>query len=87
MTIEQEIKTAKEKYGSFNSTHEVYGVLIEEVQEFWDIVREQGFNQLDDINAIELTHKKARMIHELTQISAISQRAIKELENLEIKWV
>jgi hypothetical protein len=25
--VSQEIQTAKEKYGPFNSTHEVYGVL------------------------------------------------------------
>jgi len=76
MTIKEEMQTAREKYGAFNSTHEVYGVLAEEVDEFWECVKQQP----------EWKEKEA-MINELTQIAAIAQRAIKELENNEIKWV
>lgn len=80
-TIEKvatEIQTSREKYGPFNSTHEVYGVLIEEVEEFWELVRNK---YMDDLP------KKKNMINELTQIAAISLRAIDELEHGNIKWV
>jgi hypothetical protein len=74
--ITQEKTQAFEKYGHFNSTHEAYAVLQEEVDEFWDLVKKHPGNW-----------KKELMINELTQIAAIAQRAIEELENNQIKWV
>ena len=77
-TTKQEQKEAYEKYGHFNSTHEVYGVLKEEVDEFFDWVRDKSMS------------REARAdfcIHELTQIAAIAERAISELKNNQIKWV
>ena len=75
--IDQEMNQARQKYGPFNSTHEVYGVLKEEVDEFWDLVK--------------LKHKgpaeKDRMIHELMQVAAIAQRAMNEIKNGEIKFI
>ena len=78
-TIEQEKTEALKKYGHFNSTHEVYAVLLEEVDEFWELVKLPTQK-----NA---TLKQDDMIEELTQIAAIAQRAIKELENNEIRWI
>lgn len=75
MTLEQEMKTAREKYGPFNSTHEVYGVLQEEVDEFFDLIRYRP------------VQAKMEMIKELTQVAAIALRAIDELEKGEIKFV
>lgn len=75
MDLEQE--KALEKYGHFNSTHEVYGVLFEEVQEFFDIVREQPNTE----------YKAKRMIQELNQIRAVATRAMNELKNNQIKHV
>ena len=86
-TIEQEKKDAVKKYGDFNSTHEVYGVLMEEVEEFWDIVKETTWDQREDSTFNALKNKKERMILELTQIAAVAQRAISELQNDQIKWV
>ena len=80
MGIEE--NTAFEKYGHFNSTHEVYGVLIEEVQEFFEIVREKPA-----ISEAELKTKTQRMINELNQIRAIAQRAMNELSKDQIKHV
>ena len=89
-TIEKvslEIQTAKEKYGPFHSTHGVYGVLAEEIQEFFDVVKEKPIHQ-NEFMASEKTESKAnRMIQELIQIAAISLRAIDELEHDQIKWV
>ena len=88
--IANEIQTAKEKYGHFNSTHEVYGVLIEEVQEFFQEVQiknsDQSIFKSHEINE-DMQTKKKNMIHELNQIAAIALRAADELKNNEIKWV
>lgn len=88
--VAQEIQQAKEKYGPFNSTHELYGVLAEEVDEFWQVVKIKNFDipNLDSpIIQGEIVEKKKRMIHELSQIAAIALRGIDELQHNEIKWV
>jgi hypothetical protein len=87
--VSQEIQTAKEKYGPFNSTHEVYGVLKEEVDEFWDEVKIKSFSPdwSEEITNNQLLEKKKSMIDELSQIAAISLRAIDELEHNQIRWV
>ena len=82
MKIQKEIDHADKKYGDFNSTHEVYGVLMEEVEEFWELVKTNTIitDQIPE-------YKSAAMISELTQIVAIAQRAIYQLENNKIKHV
>jgi hypothetical protein len=76
-SIEKEKQQAREKYGPFNSTHEIYGVLKEEVEEFWDLVKKPNFSR--DKYAGSHKFKIEQMIHGLTQIAAIAQRAIDEL--------
>ena len=68
MDVEQE--QALEKYGHFNSTHEVYGVLLEEVEEFFEIVREKPAK-----DKVQYYNKVNRMAKELDQIRAIATRA------------
>jgi hypothetical protein len=34
-----EMQTARDKYGPFQSGHEIYAVALEELDEFWDDVR------------------------------------------------
>ena len=80
MDLEQE--KAFEKYGHFNSTHEVYGVLFEEVQEFFDIVREKPAT-----DKVKHYNKLNRMVNELDQIIAIAARAMNELKANQIKHV
>lgn len=82
MTLEQEMETARKKYGAFHSSHEIYGVLQEEVDEFWDIVKQ---NTERTYGLPE--YKSKKLIAELTQIAAIALRAAKELENNEVKFV
>ena len=81
--VSQEIQTAKEKYGPFNSTHELYGVLKEEFEEFFEIVKERPLQFEDEKDSA----KSYRMIHELSQIAAVALRGIDELQHNEIKWV
>ncbi len=75
--MDLESKKALDKYGHFNSTHEVYGVLFEEVCEFFEVVREKPNTPL----------KRERMIDELKQIRSVADRAINELQTDKIKWV
>ena len=88
--VSLEIQQAREKYGYFNSTHEVYGVLIEEVSEFFQAVQVKN-SDTSTFSSFELNEdmqtKKKNMIHELTQIAAISLRAIDELRHNKIKWI
>ena len=83
--VANEIQTAKDKYGNFNSTHELYGVLVEEIEEFWNVVKEKN-KEGTDISETALS-KKQRMKHELSQIAAIALRGIGEIENNEIRWI
>jgi hypothetical protein len=88
--VSQEIQVAREKYGPFNSTHELYGVLSEELDEFWDQVKKKNSDHsMFDLPIMDqhVKDKKNAMIHELMQIAAIALRGMAELENDEIKWV
>lgn len=39
--VEAEAKRAVEKFGQYNSLHEAFAVMYEEVDEFWEIVRQK----------------------------------------------
>jgi len=80
--IDAEIAKSKNNYGAFNSTHEAYAVLQEEVEELWDIIKKNT----------ERTYgtpewKTKALIPELIQIAAVAKRMAIELENNEIKFV
>ena len=66
-----------QKYGHFNSTHEIYGVLMEEVQEFFEIVMEKPNTK----------NKKERMMQELADIESVCRRAKNELKDNKVKFV
>lgn len=57
---------AKHK-GGMHSPHEAYGVILEELDEFWDLVREQKPD-------------KAEMLEELVSVAAMCNRAAEDLE-------
>jgi len=80
--IEDEISSARVKYGAFNSTHEAYAVLLEEVEELWDIVKK---NTERTYGTAEW--KTKALLPELIQISAVAKRIAIELSNHEIKHV
>ena len=86
--LANEIQSAREKYGPFNSTHELYGVLKEELDEFWDEAKKKTVTFDDAQKEYSFAEtKKKQMIYELMQIAAIALRGMSELENHEIKWV
>lgn len=61
---EAELARALLRHGTFHSLHEAYAVLLEEVDELWDHVREK-----------EHERKHAEVYKELVQISAVAAKA------------
>lgn len=80
--IDAELAKSKEHYGAFNSTHEAYAVLQEEVEELWDIIKK---NTERTYGTAEW--KSKALIPELIQIASVAKRIAIELENNEIKFV
>ena len=80
--IEAEAMTAKQKYGAFNSTHEGYAVLKEEVDELWEVIKRNTERHYGTPE-----WKTKALIPELIQISAVALRMANELSNNEIKHV
>jgi len=60
-----EIKTASVKYGPFHNSHEHYAVLQEEVDEWWDTVK-------DNTSGTSQSH------YELLQVAAVALRYLME---------
>lgn len=81
--MDLEGKNAQAKYGHFNSTHEVYAVLAEEVEEFWELVKQPTLIVGKD----GTTSKTGKMILELSQVRSVADRAIEELQESKIKFV
>lgn len=84
-SIIKEAEKARAKYGHFNSCHELYGVLKEEVDEFWQEVKYPTKTKEEDSEYYD--SKRKDMVRELTQIASICYRGIQELENDQIKFV
>lgn len=70
--IQEEAEHATKQFGSFNSAHEAYAVMWEEVEEFWEWVR---------CKRAERDPKK--MARELVQIAACAVKAIESLKLVE----
>jgi hypothetical protein len=66
--IEEEVIRAKGLYPTFNSTHEGYAVIFEEIDELWDLVRKNKGIDGD-----------LRMKNECIQIAAMAIRFIEDL--------
>jgi NTP pyrophosphatase (non-canonical NTP hydrolase) len=62
----EEIKRAKSMYGDFASCHEAYAVLLEEVDELWDEVKQRH-------------QDKAKIRKEALQVAAMAIRMAAEL--------
>lgn len=71
--VEEELVSAKEMHpGDFNSPHEAYGVIQEEMHEF----------QVE-VFLKPVQRNRVRMLKELVQIAAMAQRASEDLGLLE----
>lgn len=70
--VKQEKVKSREDYGSFNSMHEIYGVLMEEVDEFFDEVKKKPEDRLPEDT-----------LGELVQIAAVVEMAAEDLGIIE----
>jgi hypothetical protein len=66
--IQTEVDRARTLYPKFHSLHEGYGVLLEEVDELWDMIKTSKLITADD-----------RMKAEAIQIAAMAVRFIEDL--------
>jgi len=66
--MRKELIHAQNKFDGYHSYHEAYAVILEELDEFWEIVRMQD-NQRDPIQARK----------ELVQIAVTAWRASRDL--------
>jgi hypothetical protein len=65
--VKAELEKARRKHpDSYPSAHYFYAVILEEVDEFWDLVKAQNPD-------------KAHMLKELVQIGAMAQRAAEDI--------
>jgi hypothetical protein len=68
-TVAAELERARAKYAPFNSAHEGWAIILEEVDELWDEVRKrQGERDL------------ARMQREAIQIAAMALRFVLDVK-------
>lgn len=70
--VNAEKNKARESNGSFSSLHEIYGVLAEETQEFFDEVRKKPDDRDPD-----------NLLAELVQIAAVAEMAAEDLDLVE----
>ncbi len=66
--VTAELASAREKFPKFNSAHEGFAVLYEEVDELWDEVKKKQ----KDRNRIQ-------MLRELIQVAAMAQRMAEDI--------
>jgi len=74
--VEQEKHDARQKNGSFNSMHEIYGVLAEEVFEFF----QQVLLKPAERNSQEI-------LNELVQIASVAETAAEDMQLVEAAQV
>ena len=60
---------ARRKYKPFNSTHEGWAVIQEEVDELWDMIKASKKTRIDN----------PRMVNECIQIAAMAYAFVKDL--------
>jgi NTP pyrophosphatase (non-canonical NTP hydrolase) len=48
LLVRAELERARDKFGSFQSTHEGYAVILEELDELWEAIRKGGPAQRSD---------------------------------------
>ncbi len=68
--IYAEFRRAEMHGGKFASAHEAYAVILEELDEFWEIVRQKRKNR----SALEIEK-------ELTQLGAMALKALYSIDN------
>ncbi len=64
--VYEELRRATDKFGKFNSPHEGYAVLKEEVDELWDAIKDNASPQRQREEAIQVAAMAIRYILDVT---------------------
>lgn len=67
--VDVELERARSKFGPLHTAHEGYAVILEELDEFWDMVR-----------LGQRYREPSAMLTELVQIAAMARRTAEDLE-------
>lgn len=72
-----ELERAEEKFPQFNSTHEGYAILKEEVDELWDEIKsKQGTNESRIKEAVHVAAMAVRFIKDLYAIDPVNDEEV-----------
>ena len=69
--VATELKSARQQFPRFASRDEAFGVILEEIDEFWDKVKHH-----------QREWAPPALLRELIQIAAMCQRAVEDLDQL-----
>jgi len=64
--VKAELNSATEKFGPFNSTHEAYGVMKEEFDEFWDAIKKNDITEAKE-ESIQIAAMAIRFLIDMEQ--------------------
>ncbi len=73
--ILDELKAARKKHGDFHSPHEAYAVILEELDEVWDIIKRHGRVPQGKHAATEIENMK----YEIKAVGAMCIRFMTDL--------
>ena len=60
--VKDELTSAIDRFESFHNGHEGYAVLLEEVDELWDVVKTNGSNEAMTEEAIQVAAMAVRFV-------------------------
>lgn len=69
----EEYNEAGAKFGAFNTSHEAYAVILEEMDELWDEIKKKSYRRSK--------RNKNAIRREATQVAAMAIRLIMDLED------
>lgn len=65
LDVLEEFTKATKKHGAFNSAHEGYAVILEEMDELWDEVKKNGSTKRMKEEAIQIAAMAMRFLHDV----------------------
>lgn len=82
--VDRELEFARNKFPNMNSLHEGYAVILEELDELWEWIKQKQIPELtedDRRNLIPVypTRNQAEICAELVQIAAMAQRLFEDV--------
>ena len=74
--VREEVRKACKKHQSMTVTHEAYAVILEELDEFWDLVKANGPKELMRSELIQVAAMCVRTIIDLDLFAEATQREL-----------